>query len=208
MANFFADNFSECAALAVFLLAMCPMVESKIAIPFALSSVLWGDSTLSPLCAFFVAFAGSMLPSILIILLSRFVKNKTSGFVHDKFTSFMAKHFQKNVEKVSSKSSTLKKCMALATFVAVPLPLTGTYAGSLVSGFTNLKIWQCFLSVLVGELLSCGVMLALCLLFENSAFYVLLASICLLVAFLLANFIVTLISKIKKKRDVNSSFKD
>ncbi len=208
MANFFADNFSDCVALAVFLLAMCPMVESKIAIPFALSSVLWGDCTLSPLCAFVVAFAGSMLPSILMIYLSRFIKNKTSGFVHDRFTSFMSKHFQKNVDKVSSKTNTFQKCMAIATFVAVPLPLTGTYTGSLVAGFTNLKIWQCFLSVLVGELLSCGVMLTLCVLFENSAFYVLLASICLLFAFLLANLVIALISKIKKKRDVNSSFKD
>lgn len=208
MANFFADNFSQCAALAVFLLALCPMIESKIAIPFALSSVLWGDYTLSPLVAFVVAFAGSMLPSIFIILLARFIKNRTSGFVYDKFTTFVSKHYQNRVENVSSKSSVLRKCMAVATFVAVPLPLTGTYAGSIISGFTNLKIWQCFLSVLIGELVSCGVILALCLLFENSAFYVLLASVCLLLVFLLANFVVTLVSKIKKKRDVNSSFKD
>jgi len=205
MVEFLSNNFSHCVFLAVFLLALCPMLESKVAIPFALSSVIWGDATLSPIATFFVALFGSMLPAIFIVLLSRLFRRKTTGFVHEKFTSHFEKRYKKNVTQIDGKTNVFRKCLCLGTFVAVPLPLTGVYTGSLIAGFTNLKIWQCFVSVFLGEVVSCAVVLLLCLLFENSAFYMFIASLILVAVFILFNVVIWLVKKAIYLAHKNSS---
>lgn len=199
MLEFFADNFSDCIFLAVFLVAMIPAVESKIAIPFALSVPIWGDMVLSPFLAGLIAFLGTMLPSIFVVWFARKFKNKTSGFVYKKFFSKVEDRYKVQFEKLGQKNSNLKKCLMLSTFVAVPLPLTGVYTGSLIAGFTNLKLWQCFLSILVGEIVSCFVVVLLCVMFENSAFYILLFSIVILALYLFANFVLRILRRTARK---------
>lgn len=187
MANFFADYFAESVVLAVLLLAMFPMVESKIAIPFALSTLLWGKNTLSPASAYFVALFGSMVPVVFIMLAVRFIKSRTSGFVQERFLQKFLDRHKKSLEKLKSENTTLRKCVSLAAFVAVPLPLTGVWTGAIVAGMANLKFWQGFLSVLMGDMISCGIVLLLCLVFENSAFYIFLISIILIAVLLLVD---------------------
>ncbi len=196
MIDFLADNFSECVVLAVLILAMFPMIESRVAIPFALSAVIWGEGTLSPAVTFFVVLFGGMLPSIFVILFARWIKSRTSGFVHEKFM----KRYEKQIDIMKSKNTTLKKCLALVAFVAVPIPLTGVWTGSLIAGLTNLKIWQGFLSVFIGEIISCVIVLLLCLAFENSAFYIFIFSLVMIGAFVAINLLVWLFKKLKNRR--------
>lgn len=196
MANFFADNFSNYIFVAVLLVAMFPTLESKVAIPLGLSVAIWGEQVMAPWAAFLTAFLGSLVPAVVVLCLSRFLKNKTAGFVQEKFMS----RFNSRKEKILGKSTTFKKCLSIGTFVAVPLPLTGVWTGSLIAGMTNLKLWQCLLSVVLGEIVSCAAILLLCVLFENSAFYVLIASLVLVAAFLVVRFGMFLFSKIKQKR--------
>ena len=177
MVNFFVDNFGNSIVLAVLIMAMIPTLESKVAIPFALSVAIWGENVLSPVSAFFVALCGSLIPAFFVILLARFVKSKTSGFVHEKFWSKIEKRYASKIEKANSKSSTFKKCAWVALFVAVPLPLTGTYSGGFIAGLLDLKIWQAFLSVAVGAAISCSIVLVLCLFFTNSTYYVFLVAL-------------------------------
>ena len=204
MLEFFSDNFSDCVFLAVMLMAMIPTIESKVAIPFAMAGQIWGENALSPGMAFLSACLGSMLPAIVVILLARLIKNKTSGFVHDKFVSKIQEKYKTKFSKLDRKESTFKKCLLLATFVAVPLPLTGVYTGSLIAGFTNLKIWQSFISIFVGEIFSCLAILLLCLFLENSAFYVFLFSLVFVVICLIINVAIFFFKKIMTKRHKKS----
>ncbi len=199
MVDFFADNFSECVILAVLLLAMFPMVESRVAIPLALSAVIWGDNVLSPVIAFFVALLGGMIPSIFIIWLVRKIKSKTSGFVHEKFLSAIQSKYHAKIDKVQSKTSTLKKCLTLVAFVSVPLPLTGVYSGSIIAGLTNLKFWQGFLSVLIGEIISCVIVLLVCILFGNSTYYIFLFSLALIAVFAVVGLLIFFFKKMIKR---------
>lgn len=194
MINFFADNFANSVALAVLIMSMIPSLESKVAIPFGMSVAIWGEQALSPVVAFFVALFGSLIPSLLVICFARFIKRKTTGFIYEKFVS----KYNKNIAKIQSKGSTLKKCLTLATFVAIPLPLTGVYTGSLIGGFLNLKFWQIFLSVTLGACISCGVVLLLCMVFENSTFYIFMASLIIVALWLIASLILTIIKRSKK----------
>lgn len=198
MVEFFVDNFSSCVFLAVILMALIPTIESKIAIPFGLSYAIWGEATLSPIVAFICAYIGSMLPSIFIIIIVRKLKNRTSGFVCDKLINSAESKYHRKLELLSSKSRTFYKLSSLALFVAVPLPLTGVYSGSLIAGLSNLKIYQAFISIAIGEFISCLAITLLCVLFENSTLLILLASLIILVIFIVFDIVFMLIKRQKK----------
>lgn len=198
MVEFFVDNFSSCVFLAVILMALIPTIESKIAIPFGLSYAIWGEAILSPIVAFICAYIGSMLPSIFIIIIVRKLKNRTSGFVCDKLINSAESKYHRKLELLSSKSRTFYKLSSLALFVAVPLPLTGVYSGSLIAGLSNLKIYQAFIAIAIGEFISCLAITLLCVLFENSTLLILLASLIILVIFIVFDIVFMLIKRQKK----------
>ncbi len=198
MLEFIVDNFP--VFLAVILVAMTPTLESKIALPLGLSYAVWGDATLSPFLSFLCAYFGSMLPCILVLLVVRKIKKKTSGFVQDKFLSRVKEKYHKKLAILGGKSGNFYKLSLLAFFVAVPLPLTGVYTGSLLAGLSNLKIWQSFVAIAIGELISCLVVFLLCTIFENSVGYILLFSLVLVVLFLLFDLVFTLIKKRHNKK--------
>ena len=196
MLEFLAGLFSNHPDLAIFIVSLLPTIESRTAIPFGLSKQIWGAKMLSPYIVGAVSFVGSMLPAIFVILFARWLINKTSGFVYDKFTARLQTRIKKHFDKFSQRENVIKKCMFLVGFVALPLPLTGVYTGCLIAGFSKLKIWQSFLSVLVGEVLSCVCLTILCACFDNSAFYVLLFSFGIAFAILFVNFIIWLKKKL------------
>ena len=198
MVEFFVDNFSSCVFLAVILMALIPTIESKIAIPFGLSYAIWGEAILSPIVAFICAYIGSMLPSIFIIIIVRKLKNRTSGFVCDKLINSAESKYHRKLVLLSSKSRTFYKLSSLALFVAVPLPLTGVYSGSLIAGLSNLKIYQAFIAIAIGEFISCLAITLLCVLFENSTLLILLASLIILVIFIVFDIVFMLIKRQKK----------
>lgn len=198
MLDFFVENFS--VHWVVVLVAMIPMFESKIALPLGISTQVWGQDALKPPISFILALIGSMIPCFIVILVARYIKNKTGGFIYDNFTIKIEQRYKASFEKLSQKNTTLKKCVMLATFVAIPLPLTGVYTGSLIAGFTNLKIWQAFLSIFIGAVISCTIIFLLSTIFDNSAFYVMIFSLVIIIIFALINVSIYLLSKIKKEK--------
>ncbi len=200
MLDFFADNFSSCVWLAVLLIALIPTLESKIAIPFGMSVQIFGKATLSPVAACLIAMFGSLLPAFFVMILIRKLKSKTTGFINDKFLSFANMKVGKYFQRFSEKSTLLKKLIYLAGFVAIPLPLTGVYTGSLIAGLSSLKLWQGFLAIVVGEVFACVGMTIVCALFENSAFYIFIMAMIFVAVILIANLIILLINKIGCKK--------
>jgi len=200
MLDFFSQNCSNCVWLVVLIVALIPTLESKIAIPFGMSQQIFGDSALSPIVSCVLAFVGSLLPAIFIILLFRKIKQKTTGFVNDKLLNIANRKIKNHFEKFNQRNTTLKKCVYLAGFVAIPLPLTGVYTGSLIAGLSNLKLWQGLLSIVVGEFFACVGITILCALFENSAFYIFLMGLAIVNVICCVNFVIWLISKIKNRK--------
>ena len=80
----------------------------------------------------------------------------------------------------------------------MPLPLTGVYSGSLIAGLSNLKVYQAFIAIAIGEFISCLVITLLCVLFENSTLYILLAPLVLVAIFIIFDLIFILIKRKKK----------
>ncbi len=184
IASFFSDNI----LLATLIIALIPGLEGRIAIPFALSTQLLAENTLTPFVAFISAFLGSIIPCIPIILLTRKLKNLY-------FKNISKNRFHNKIEKISTTSSTFKKIFLLSTFVAIPLPMTGVWSGSIIAGFTSLKIWQSFIGICLGSAVACSIILIICLFFENSTLQILLFSLCLLAIFVIVELISSLIRK-------------
>lgn len=192
--DFLSDNFSNCVWLAVLLVAMCPTLESKIAIPLAMNTAIWGSNAFSPLTSFLLSFLGSIIPCYIIIIIVRHLKQKTTGFITSKFIQKYALR-GKNIQ---NKNSDLKKYIALGVFVAIPLPLTGVWTGSLIAGISNLNIHYSFLAIAIGAIISSASVTLLCTIFENSISYIFMISLFIIIVVLLFDLIFSLFD-IKKK---------
>lgn len=187
MINFFITNFSAHIDWAIFLIAMIPTLECRISIPFGFSF-----SNFNAMRILFLSFLGSITPSIFIILITKLIKSRVSKI---NIYSQLIKKYEKKIKKLNEKSSLLKKLGYLFTFVAIPLPLTGVWSGSLIAGLTDLPIYPSFLAISLGSLVASSIMLICSQFFGSSVIYLLFIS---LIMILIVG-LITLIKKIKRK---------
>ena len=183
IASFFCEIFSSNAWLAVAILSMIPTLETKIALPLGINRAIWGSHALSPISALFFSFIGSLIPSFFVMLAGRKIKKHTAFCLHSSF-------FQKYAIKGASlnNKSSFHKYLALACFVAVPIPLTGVWSGSLIAGLSNLKLSYAFLSIAIGSLISTCIIALLCTVFNNSLTVLLMIILTLIIIFLVIEF--------------------
>ncbi len=192
--DFFANNFETCVWLAVILVALIPTLESKIAIPFAMSSLIWGNGALPAWQAFLFAFLGSILPAYFALLLGRLFRKHTTGFVSEK----LKKRYKNKSVMLEKEKSSFKKYVLLCSFVALPIPLTGVWTGSLIAGMSSLKKGYSMIAITIGALISSGIITLLCTVFESSITYILLASLIIIIAFLALDLLLNIIRSAKK----------
>ena len=143
---------------ALFIVSMIPFIELRAAIPFGMLflGMPWYE-------AFIISFLSNCVPIPFVILLARPVINwlkKTkmfSGFAH----KFEAKMMEKS-EKV-----TKYEIIGLFLFVAIPLPGTGAYSGSVIAALLGMRLNKAIPSIVAGVftagviitiLSACGVM--------------------------------------------------
>ena len=194
MLQFFFDSFSNYAFLSVFFLSMVPTLESKVAIPFGLSKLVWGEKALSVFSACFWAGLGCFLPSLLVFWATRILKKKACGVLIEKIESKYKNKMRKSI-------SDFKKCLYISMFVAVPLPLTGVYSGAVIAALSNLKFWKAFFSLLVGEIISCLIVATASICFRDSS-VVFVIAICLILVFVLCELLKYIIKKAKERREI------
>lgn len=138
--------------LCVFFCSMLPVIELRGAIPmaFALGLPWWQ--------AYLISVVGNLIPVPFILLLINLVikwmaSSKVTFF--NKIANFLLKKVEKNRERIEKYSF-----WGLFLFVAIPLPMTGAWTGSLVAAVVGVKPLKAFLSALLGVLLA-GVIVTL-----------------------------------------------
>lgn len=116
--------------LCTFLVSMVPIIELRGALPIGVGLGL------SPQVALIVSIIGNMVPVPFIILFVR----KIFDWMH-KFTFFdkIATKFEKMGEDAGEKFVKYEM-FGLFLLVAVPLPGTGAWTGSLVAALFNLRL--------------------------------------------------------------------
>ncbi len=148
--NFFLNTVGE--ELCVFFCSMIPIIELRGAIPLgaALGLPWWQSYLLSVL--------GNILPVPIILLFVKAVitwmgKSKVKFF--NKVADFLNRRVEKRRAQIEKYSF-----WGVCLFVAVPLPVTGAWTGSLVAAMIDMKFWKALLSCLFGVMIA-GVVMTL-----------------------------------------------
>jgi uncharacterized membrane protein len=148
--NFFLNTVGE--ELCVFFCSMIPIIELRGAIPLGAALGLpWWQSYL-------LSVVGNMLPVPIILLFVKAVitwmgRSKVSFF--NKVADFLNRRVEKRRDKIEKFSF-----WGVCFFVAVPLPVTGAWTGSLVAAMIDMKFWKALVSCLFGVMIA-GVIMTL-----------------------------------------------
>lgn len=130
----------------VFFCSMIPIIELRGAIPMGWAFGLpWWQT-------YIIAVLGNLLPVPFILLfintIIKWMSNSKIKFFN-KFANWLLQKAEKNRARIEKYAF-----WGVALFVAVPLPVTGAWTGSLVSAVINMKFWKALLSALIGIMIA------------------------------------------------------
>ena len=146
IANFFLETVGE--ELCVFFCSMLPIIELRGAIPLGAGFGLpWWQTYL-------IAIVGNMLPVPIILLFVKSVLTWKIKFFN-RIANKMFEKAEKNREKIEKYAF-----WGLTLFVAIPLPATGAWTGTLVAALFDMKFWKSLLSAVIGVMVA-GVIMTL-----------------------------------------------
>ena len=148
--DFFLETVGR--ELCVLFCSMIPIIELRGAIPMgALLGLPWWQSYL-------LSLIGNMLPVPLILLfikaVLKWMKNSKMKFFN-KVGNWLQRKADKNHDRIAKYSF-----WGVCLFVAIPLPMTGAWTGSLVAAMIDMKFWKALLSCFIGVLIA-GVVVTL-----------------------------------------------
>ena len=138
------DTFPEW--FQIFFGSMIPWIESRYVIPYALWEFNWELWQVFPL-----AILGNMLPIPFVLLFFKFVEKFLRRFRF--WTKVMDWLFKRTRERADGKIIKYEY-LGLIMFVAVPLPFTGAWTGSLIAYLFDLKFSKSLLTILLGVIIS------------------------------------------------------
>ncbi len=141
--------------LAVLVVAASPIVELRGAIPVAIIGFEMPWQYALPL-----AIVGNLLPVPFILLFLDAASRWLSKIaLFDRFFNWLFEHTRRRGKIIER-----YKRIGLVLFVAIPLPVTGAWTGSLAAVIFGLKFSHAFLSILVGVLIAGAIVTCLSLL--------------------------------------------
>ena len=144
--TFFLETVGK--ELCVLFCSMLPIIELRGAIPLGAGLGLpWWQT-------FAISVVGNLLPIPFILLLMRWmldVMKKVKGL--RRIALWLEAKVEKKRDKVEKYAF-----WGLVFFVAVPLPGTGAWTGSLIASVTGIRFWRSMLCVTIGVLIAAVVM--------------------------------------------------
>lgn len=128
-------------------IGMLPILEIRGALPFALGVLgmpLWQ--------AFLWSAVGNIL---IVVILLRFLDPVTTFLMkHSKFfNTWLNKLFHKTRHKHTERFNEIG-ALVLITFVAIPLPVTGAWTGSLIAFLFGVRFWPALMLISIGIICS------------------------------------------------------
>jgi len=131
--------------LAVLFIAALPVIELRGAIPIGISLGL------SPFYATIISLIGSMIPAPFILftikpIFVRLKKTRLFKKLVDKLTDRSLKYNGEKIQKYG--------VWGLVLVVAIPLPGTGVWSGSLAAALLNMKFKQALLAIFMGNIIA------------------------------------------------------
>lgn len=142
--NFLTNTLG--AHFGVIICSMLPIIELRGGIPLGMALGLpWWQS-------FLFAVIGNMIPVPFVLLfinhlISWMSRSKVKLF--NKFANGLLNKVEKNRAKIEKYAF-----WGVCFFVAIPLPVTGAWTGSMVASTIGMKFWKALLSCFFGVLIA------------------------------------------------------
>lgn len=141
--------------LIVFLVSMVPIIELRGAVPIGVGMglELW--------IVYVISIIGNMLPVPIIYLFARkvLIWGKDKKYI-GKFFTFCLEKGEHGGQKLMKKAGKNGTFIALMLFVAIPLPGTGAWTGTLAASMLNFGFKRSTFAVLLGVLIA-GILMGL-----------------------------------------------
>lgn len=131
--------------LVVIIIATLPIAELRVAIPVAISTFdfPW-------YYAFLMAIIGNILPVPFILLFFEAATRLLSRVaIFERFLNWLFERTRRRGKIIQK-----YKRIGLVLFVAIPLPVTGAWTGSLAAVLFGIKFKQAFLSIFIGVIIA------------------------------------------------------
>lgn len=144
--------------LIVLLISMIPLIELRGAIPVAVGM----DLGLPEWAVLITAIIGNIVPVPLIYLFARkFLEwgSKKKWKPLHQFCNFCLKKGEKAGQKLLKKAGNKGTYFALFLFVAIPIPGTGAWTGTLAASILNLDFKKTMLAIIAGVITAGVIML-------------------------------------------------
>lgn len=141
--------------LSVFLIAMSPLAELRGALPLAINvyHMSWWQ-------AYGLAVLGNLAVVPILLLSLKWIMRMISRVgIGKKLSNWLTLYAQK-------RGRTIKRYewFGLMALVAIPLPVTGAWSGSLIASILGMGFWEAFIPISLGVLIAGVVVTCLCLL--------------------------------------------
>jgi uncharacterized membrane protein len=135
----------------VILIAAMPVLELRGAIPFGVSLGM------HPLHAMVLGILGSMLPvPFLLLFLKPVFREMRKHRLFKKFVEWVTNRTMKKATNIKKYSA-----LGLLIFVAVPLPTTGVWTGSIAAALLDMRFRTAFFAILAGNCIAALIMMIL-----------------------------------------------
>jgi len=162
--------------LAVVLISILPIIELRGALPAAMNvfGLQWW-------LAYLLSIVGNLIPvPFLLLFFSRVQGWLRRFYIFEKFFEWL---FARTRRKGNAKIQLWGE-MGLILFVAIPLPVTGAWTGSLVSNLFELNRAKSFLSIFIGVVIA-GFIVTVIIIMDSLLWGVLIIAFLIIVLFAL-----------------------
>ena len=131
--------------LIIFIISMVPLIELRGSIPLGL---IWD---FGPFLTFLLTFPASLLPAPFIILFIKkiFLFLERFSFFETLIEKIIRRNNRKHRDKIDKYG-----LMGLFIIVAIPLPGTGVWSGSLAAALFDFKFTKALLVIVLGNLVA------------------------------------------------------
>ena len=185
--------------ITIFFVSAIPFVELRGAILIGIG----GEMALNPFLVWGLSWLGSTLLGVLLYFILKPILNllkkikwfrkfveKCENIINEKASKIGNKTQGENNEKRVNKIKT----MGVAGFIAIPLPLTGTWTGTAMAVFLNMKFSHTMLAVAIGNLIASTIIFILGTLF-SAYIDIILYALCALIILVIIFYAIKLIKK-------------
>jgi len=133
--------------------SMIPFLESRYIIPYAMWEFNWQWWEVFPL-----ALVGNILPIPFVLIFFKYIEKFLRKFIF--WANLMDKIFDRTRKKANKKIERYE-ALGLLLFVAIPLPFTGAWTGSLIAYLFDLNFYKSLIVILLGIIISGSIMIVL-----------------------------------------------